>query len=103
MRKSKGQTLKELLESFPGVQKSSIYELYNKYYTMDPPSRSIRQTYLGFCTRLVNNMVDNGATAEELERALLFSYVVLDSEKHKLSIITAKDDFGIQELHDKYK
>ena len=100
--KSKAQTLKETLDK-SGVQKSTIYELRNKYYTVDPPTRSIRQTYLGFCSNLIANMVVNGATAEELEKAILFSYVVLDSEKFKLNILTAKDDFGIQKLYAKYK
>lgn len=100
--KSKAKTLKETLDK-TGVQKSSIYELRNKYYTFDPPAKSIRQTYMGFCSNLIANMTVNGATAEELERAILFSYVVLDSEKFKLNILTAKDDFGIQELHEKYK
>ena len=102
MRKGKAQTLKEMLEK-SGVQKSSIYELHNKYYTFEPIPRTIRQTYLGFCSNLINSMTANGATAKEIEKAMLFSYVVLDSEKYKLNILTAKDDFGIQALYEKYK
>lgn len=102
MRKGKAQTLKEMLEK-SGVQKSSIYELHNKYYTFEPTPRSVRQTYLGFCSNLITNMTVNGATAEELEKAILFSCVVLDSDKYRLNILTAKDDFGIQALYEKYK
>lgn len=102
MSKSKSKELKDILDK-SGVQKSTIYELRNKYHTFDVPTRAIRQTYLGFCSKLLTDMSANGATAEELEKAIMFSLVVLDSEKYKLSIIKAKDDMDIQMLYEKYK
>lgn len=99
---SKAKDLKNILDK-SGVQKSAIYELRNKYYTFEPTPKSVRQTYIGFCSNLIANMTANGATAEELEKAILFSIVVLDSDKYRLNILTAKDDFGIQALHEKYK
>lgn len=102
MRKGMSQTLKEMLDK-SGIQKSTVYELRNKYYTFEPTPRSVRQVYIGFCTGLITKMTANGATAEELEKAMLFSYVVLDADKYRLNILTAKDDFGIQALHEKYK
>lgn len=99
---SKAKDLKNILDK-SGVQKSSIYELRNKYYTFEPTPRSVRQTYIGFCSNLITNMTVNGATAEELERAILFSCVVLDSDKYRLNILTAKDDLDIQALYEKYK
>lgn len=94
--------LKKVIDN-SGIQKSSIYELRNKYYTFEPTPRSVRQTYIGFCSNLITNMSANGATAEELEKAILFSVVVLDADKYRLNILTAKDDLGIQALHEKYK
>ena len=94
--------LKKVIDN-SGVQKSAIYELRNKYYTFEPTPRSVRQTYIGFCSNLITNMTANGATAEELEKAILFSVVVLDADKYRLNILTAKDDLGIQALHEKYK
>jgi hypothetical protein len=102
MRKGMTQTLKEMLDK-SGIQKSAVYELRNKYYTLEPTPRSIRQVYIGFCTGLITKMTANGATADELEKAMLFSYVVLDADKYRLNILTAKDDLGIQALHEKYK
>lgn len=99
---SKAKDLKNILDK-SGVQKSAIYELRNKYYTFEPTPRSVRQTYIGFCSNLITNMTVNGATAEELEKAILFSCVVLDSDKYRLNILTAKDDLGIQALYEKYK
>lgn len=94
--------LKKVIDN-SGIQKSSIYELRNKYYTFEPTPRSVRQTYIGFCSNLITNMTTNGATAEELEKAILFSVVVLDADKYRLNILTAKDDLGIQSLYEKYK
>lgn len=99
---SKAKDLKNILDK-SGVQKSAIYELRNKYYTFEPAPRSVRQTYIGFCSNLITNMTANGATAEELEKAILFSVVVLDADKYRLNILTAKDDMGIQQLYEKYK
>ena len=95
--------LNELLKK-SGLPQSKVYDAHNKYYSGSGyPNRETRKKYTGYCSHLIDGMVENGGKEEELERALLFSYVVLDSEKKKLSIITAKEDFGIQELHDKYK
>lgn len=86
-----------------GIPKSKIYEAHNKYYSYDNwTPRMVRTKDIGFCSRLLTDMADNGATEDELERAILFSIVVLDCVKKRLNIKKAFDDLGIAELRDKY-
>ena len=44
----------------------------------------------------------NGCTDEEMHDAIIFAYVVLDSDKYYLDILKAYDELGIKLLEDKY-
>ena len=96
---------KELSEmlSKSGLPKSKVYDTHNKYFTAKGyPSRETRKKYTNYCSNLIAGMIENGSKEEELERALLFSLVCIDSIKYKLSILKAKEDLGIDELYLKY-
>ena len=85
------------------VEASKLYQVHNDYYSSQGYSKGKERTrYFGYCQELIADMTENGATAEEIERAIIFSYVVLSSEKFKLSILKAKDDLDIQSLYNKY-
>jgi hypothetical protein len=86
-----------------GISKSKVYDARNKYFSSNGyPTKTMRQKYISYCSKLITEMTIKNATAEELERALLFSLVVLDSIKCRLSLIKAKDDLDILELEMKY-
>ena len=82
---------------------SEVYQAHNKYFSPEVGKRvPQKKVYMGYCKELIADMVEYGATVEEIERAIIFSYVVLDCEKCRLSILAAKDDLLIDELYDKY-
>lgn len=96
-------TYKELEKRGLVVPESMRYDAQNKYYDPDGyPTKEIRKQYTEFCTNLITDMVANGATAEELEKAILFSMVCIDSQKYKLSIIKAEEDLDIKLFEEKY-
>lgn len=85
-----------------GIPKSTIYDAYNKYYSSNPTSKTVRQKDIGYCSRLIIEMTAKGATEDEFERAILYSLVVIDCVKKKLSTTKAYEDLNIRELYDKY-
>lgn len=102
MRKSKEQGFYEQIKDC-GISKSKVYDARNKYFSHNGyPTKAMRQKYISYCSKLISEMTIKNATAEELERALLFSLVVLDSVKCRLSLTEAKDDLDILELEMKY-
>lgn len=56
---------------------------------------------LGKAVRLVYAVLENG-TQEEFERAVKYSMIVLDAEKHLLNTVEASEKYGVQELIAKY-
>ena len=68
-------------------------------------AEKISNMQIEYCFReeLIEDTINNeGSSVAEIERAILFGYVVLDAEKYKLNILRAKEDLEIQELYDKY-
>lgn len=86
-----------------GITVEEQHQLENDFYSPTGyPTKSLRQSYIGYCSRLLTDCGMNGATKEELKRATLFSCVVLDSIKFKFDILKAKDQLNITELEYKY-
>ena len=85
-----------------GIPKSTIYDAYNKYYSSSPTSRTVRQKDVGYCSRLIMEMTAKNATEDEFEQAILYSIVVIDCVKKKLSTTKAYEDLNIRELYNKY-
>lgn len=98
---SKAKTLFEQVDG-SGIPKSEIYEAWEKFKTEDAVSRSVRTVYVGYCSKLLTNMAKNGATEDEMKKAIMFSIVVLDSLKKQLSIEAAKRYYDISFLNNKY-
>ncbi len=98
-----GRSFRNWLDKLSFVELSKLYQAHNDYYSSQGYSKGTERTrYFTYCHELIEDMVEHGATADELERAIIFSYVVLDSEKYRLSIFKAKEDLLIQELYNKY-
>lgn len=96
-------SFKKYLEKLNFVELSKLYDAHNRYFSPHGYDKGkTRSKYFGYCQELIDDMCENGASAEELERAIIFSYVVLDADKCRLSILKAKDDLCIQELYEKY-
>lgn len=86
------------------VLASSVYETRDKYF--DPhnvPDKETRKELTNYCSELIEAMIANGATSEELEKAIIFSMVCIDSLKYQLSITKAYKDLKIAALEKKYK
>ena len=58
---------------------------------------------MGKITNLITDMTIQGATPDELTRAVKYSMVVIDAPKHKLDYKQAEKDFNIKELTKKYR
>ena len=61
------------------------------------------QNEMGRASNLIMDMTMKAAKKEELVRAVKYSMVVIDAEKHNLDYKAAYNDFGIQELKEKYQ
>lgn len=60
-------------------------------------------TQMGIISNLITDMTLQGATADELARAVRHSMVVIDAEKHKLDYKQSEADNNIAALHKKYQ
>ena len=71
----------------------------------EPVFRSPKQHQIqvGKNSNLIADMCWYGATGEELVRAIKHGTVVLDADKHHLDWQKSGEDFGIQELYQKYR
>lgn len=103
IKKITSKKLLEYLEKLNLISKSDIYGTHNKYFSATGYSKGTERTrYFGYCHELIETMIDRNAMYDEVKKAMLFAYVVLDADKYRLSIIKAKDDLDIQELYNKY-
>lgn len=102
MAKSKKTQLKEKIDIFQ-LPKSQQYQIRNTYYSYDGcATKEIQKNYLNYCDKLIDKMCDNGASPKELERALIFCYVIIDCVEYRLSVIKAYDDLEIEDLNNRY-
>ena len=64
---------------------------------------STKQREMGVASNLITDMTLRNASPDHLIRAVKYSMVVIDSEKHKLDYKQAKKDLGITELKKMYQ
>ena len=76
-----------------------------KEYPARPGMKKMKATGLemGKISNLITDMTLQGATDDELARAVRHSMVVIDAEKHKLDYKKSEIDNNIQGLKDKYQ
>lgn len=58
---------------------------------------------MGIAANILNDITLAGANDDEIIRAVKYSMVVIDAEKHNLDYKQAYDDFGIAEIRKKYR
>jgi hypothetical protein len=64
---------------------------------------STKQREMGVASNLITDMTLKNASNEDIIKAVKYSMVVIDSEKHKLDYKQAKKDLGINELKKAYQ
>lgn len=64
---------------------------------------SYKQTEMGIISNLITDMTLQGASEDELARAVRHSMVVIDAEKHVLDYKSSRRDNGIPALHERYQ
>ena len=62
-----------------------------------------KQREMGVASNLITDMTIKGASNDDLIKAVKYSMVVIDSQKHKLDYKQAKKDLGINELKRAYQ
>lgn len=74
-------------------------------YPYQPGMKIMTRTDLemGKISNLITDMTLQGASSEELARAVKHSMVVIDAEKHKLNYKLSEKENGIEELKNKYQ
>lgn len=63
----------------------------------------VKNMNMGLATNLIADMTIKGANEDELIRAVKYSMVVIDSQKHHLDYKQAAEDFRIKDLKVKYQ
>lgn len=84
-----------------GLEGFEPKDLYPGYPGMKRMNNT--QAEMGKSTNLITDMTIQRASEEELTRAVKFSMVVIDAEKHYLDYRKAYTDLKIQDLKDKYQ
>lgn len=78
-------------------------ELYPKYEGMKVMTPHQKGTEMGKASNLITDMTIMGASSDELARAVRYSMVVIDAQKHELNWKQCYIDQGIAELNLKYR
>jgi hypothetical protein len=76
---------------------------YPAYEGMKPMTGKDKQKKMGDASNLITDMTVQGAPHAEIARAVRYSMVVIDAEKHNLNHKQARLDNGIAELKTKYQ
>lgn len=56
----------------------------------------------GRAVKILHNVIFCGGTKDEIERAVKFALIALDSMKWHLDVETAESKYGVKELYEKY-
>lgn len=76
---------------------------YPKYEGMRAMDSRMTGIQMGLVSNLITDMTIQGASADELARAVRHSMVVIDAEKHELNYQQSAKDNGISQLMKKYQ
>lgn len=89
------------LPGLDGFNPSAEYPYREGMKVMDNRTKQIE---MGVVSNLITDMsIKGGVTDDELERAVKYSMVVIDAQKHKLDYTKAEKDYNIKELKEKYQ
>lgn len=96
---------KPMLEGLKGFEPKQLYRLPEDAPGIrdhkDPSATTGR--IMGEASNLITDMTIRGASDDKILRAVKYSMVTIDAEKHHLDHKKAKKDFGIQALKDEFQ
>lgn len=78
-------------------------DIYEKYDGMKVLPKSRHGTEMGIISNLITDMTLQGASEDELARAVKHSMVIVDANKHELNYKLSEEQNGIKALHKKYQ
>lgn len=90
-------------EPLAGLKDFDPKESYPGYKGMKVMKESRKGFEMGMASNLITDMTIQGATGEELERAVRYSMTVIDAPKHELDYKRAYKENKIDELKEKYQ
>lgn len=88
---------------YSSLKNFSTVDAFPGYEGMKSMTKRDKGIQMGVATNLITDMTVQGAKDEELERALKFSMVVIDAEKHNLNWKLAEEQLGINALKERYQ
>lgn len=96
---------KPMLAGLKGFEPKRLYKLADDAHGIkdhkDPSATTGR--IMGEASNLITDMTIRGASDDKILRAVKYSMVTIDAEKHHLDYKQAKKDFGIQALKDEFQ
>ena len=101
-RKVKSKPDNQMSKSLRELQDFDTCSAYPGYSGMEVITNKAKQLEMGKVSNLITDMTLMGATDDELARAVKYSMVIIDAEKHKLNYRQAYKDFDISGLTAKY-
>lgn len=91
-------------EELPGLKGFNPSAAYPEVKGMHYMTKREKGIEMGKVSNLITDMSIKGCEdGEELARAVKYSMVVIDAEKHKLNYKQAEKDYNIEELRNKYQ
>ncbi len=97
---------KRVIESAPQLKSLEGFDTkdaYPGYKGMPVIKHETQQNEMGRITNLITDMNLIGAPPDEMARAVKYSMVIIDSEKHKLNYKACYEEMRIDELKRKYQ
>lgn len=88
---------------YSSLKDFSTVDAFPGYPGMKEMTSHQKGVQMGVATNLITDMTIQGASPEELERAVKYSMVVIDAEKHKLNWKLAEEQLGIDALKKRYQ
>lgn len=88
---------------YEGLKDFSTVDAFPGYPGMKAMTKHQKGVQMGVASNLITDMTIQGAKSEELERAIKYSMVVIDAEKHVLNWKLAEEQLGINALKQRYQ
>lgn len=85
------------------VDDEGVSHYFRNGIEFKPMNKTSTQKEMGIVSNLITDMTLQNATAQEMERAVRHSMVVIDAEKHHLDYKASERENGIEQLKQKYQ
>lgn len=95
------EVLKMVKKNISDFERKDIIDRY-RVVSKEPMTDRLHACLVGRAAHLIQEMAAKGATDEELNRAIEYSMVCIDSKKYNLDVEDCYKDLRIEDLLDKY-